>query len=448
MVDYPDYTLPIVVIGTVVVTGTVAISGTVTVSGAVTVSGTVAVSGTVTVTGTVAVSGTVTISGTVAISGTVTISGAVTITSGSVTFTNTTIAVTGTVSITGSVTVTGTVAISGSVTITGTVAISGTVTISGAVTITSGAVTITTVGGTNIIIDKLTQGSYIERQSTISNNGDTPTLNAAPTGDTRNGKFFPRGCRGFIDTIDFYTKDLGTAGGTIYVYIAPYIGSGIVYSGTIAVPASQSEAWLSWTLRKMWKYDSLFIWFYTTADIARAYDTVINLDSYISVDAGVSWYFGTFRLWIRVIMEGQTVGDLPVSGTVNNIQLPNIASGRLYTYYDLTTTSETDMKIVNGAGHIVYIDFMVCAVTSSEFTKCRVYCDGVNAFEWNFIALNDFGFKTDTPGISLTTYAANGICCIHLTLKFEFTRQLRITMQPYLNTLNGYAIDGLASLIT
>jgi hypothetical protein len=75
MPDYPDYTIPVAVIGTVVVTGTVNITGPVEVYGDVnaTVTGTVSIAGTVNVEGTVSIAGTVNVTGTVSVSGPVNI---------------------------------------------------------------------------------------------------------------------------------------------------------------------------------------------------------------------------------------------------------------------------------------------------------------------------------------------------------------------------------------
>jgi hypothetical protein len=302
-----------------------------------------------------------------------------------------------TVTVSGTVTVTGTVAISGtpdinlktssitldvnvkntSITVTGTVAISGTpdvnlksstitldvniksqtsaISISGAVTITSGAVTVSTAGGTNIVLDVLTQGAYTERRSAIANNGVASGY-AAKTGNDRSGKFFPRGCRGFLTTIYAYCKDAGAAGGTITVYVAPYIGAGAVASADVTVPPGSPAGWLAATFNRMWNYDSLFIWFKSsTADMQMAYDAGSPPDVWNSADAGVSWTFSLGRWHFSVSMFGETCGDVPVSGTVS------LGDRSAYQYAHCTA----DAQVKASAGRLHTVTINSCATAGT-----------------------------------------------------------------------------------
>jgi hypothetical protein len=255
----------------------------------------------------------------VAISGTVTVTGAVT--------------VTGTVSISGSVTVTGTVSISGSVTVTGavtissgTVSISGTVNITGPVTITSGNINVATAGGTNIIIDKLTQSAFTTRRQTIAN---VPTTHTAYDWATsfRMGKFYPRGCRGFINYVYYYGSSSGGTG-TVTLGFAPYPGGPRITTATITLPATAALAYAQ--PNYFWNYDGCFIYeISSTGTCYGDYDTSEPYDSF-------TWYNDQ---WIRVLYvngawangriaismgaEGLTVGEIPVSGTLNTIAIPN-----------------------------------------------------------------------------------------------------------------------------
>ena len=331
--DREDYTGSVVIEGDVTLAEPVEVYGTVSISGTVTVSGSVSITGTVTITGTVAVSGTVTVSGTVAISGTVTVSGAVTVTSGSITFTNTSInvgtvgSITGTVTITGTVAVSGTVTVSGSVTIaSGTVAISGTVNISGPVTVTSGSINVATAGGTNIIIDKLTQTAYTSNQRVLTNEG-TVASDVEPY-YWAFGKYFPRGCRGVINYVGFVMKNTSGADRTITYWLQPYPGGPTLYTDSFTLASTET----TYAVRTrnpylFWNYDGMFILMKTSA-----------AGAYLATDAGTpSDDFEILvstaprgtpnptdkRDWIRVSIYGLSVGDLPVSGTVNTIAIPN-----------------------------------------------------------------------------------------------------------------------------
>lgn len=448
----------VAVSGTVTVTGTVAVSGTVTVAGAVTVSGTVAVSGTVTVSGTVAVSGTVTVTGSVTVSGTVAVSGTVTVT-GSVTISGTvavsgTVTITGsvtvsnTVTVTGSVTVSGTVAVSGTVTVTGSVTVSGTVSISGSVTVTgavtiSGPVSVATVAADNIIIDKLTVGAYTERRSTIANNGVTEGWGNCSGGVSR-GKFFSCGCRGFINTIDLYCKDNGAAGGTVTVYLSPYIGAGVVYSATVTIPAAGAAAWRSATFNKMWTNASLFIFVYgSTSDMVVGYDTGSPPDYFLSENSGATWTGGSYRYDFRAIMMGETCGDVPISGTVNNMEIPNIAGARQATQLTIPPLSEVYDTIRYGTGKLLICIFhaLGSGVRSSLWPRIRI--DGIQILPWDTFMKNweYYIISSNSLGICLGKWdETNDIYTIMVMVPYPFKRTLEIgyynqhavtTFQPY-----------------
>ena len=392
-VGYPDFTLPVVHVGAITVEGSVSVLGTVEVKGAVTVSGTVSVSGTVEVTGAVTVSGTVSVEGTVTVTGSVTVSG--------------TVSISGTVEVTGSVTVTG-------------------------------AVTVGTVAADNIIIDKLTVGAYTERRSTLSNNGATPAWTYA-TGDSRRGKFFPRGCRGFINTIDVYCKDAGAAGGTITVYISPHPSMGYVAIADVTVGAGASADWRSATFNRMWNYDSLFIFVLcSSSDINHGYDSGTPYDYYTSSDAGATWATMNYRNWFRAVMKGETVGDVPVSGVVNVVEIPTVLSGfKADNTGDITHGTTVDiLPTIHGTGKLTAFQSRFCcvgAVSTSLFNMVLgVVIDGVT-YEFDMVDLGASvgttkGIKSPAP-VCVSDYDTTAIgetCTFAFNFSISFRRSLRL----------------------
>jgi len=435
----------VTVTGTVSITGTVTITGAVTVTGSVTVSGTVAISGTVTVSGAVTVTGSVTVSGTVAVSGTVTITGAVTVT-GSVSITGT-VTITGAVTVTGSVTVSGTVAISGTVTISGSVSITGTVTISGAVTITSGAVTISTSGGTNILIDKLIQGAYTDNQRTLSNAGD-PVLYGTQTGANRDGKYFPRGCRGWLERVDIYCKSNGGGGGTITVYIAPQPGMGYVASAVATIANGFGPGSVQAVFNRAWNYDSLFIFVVcSNADVPFSYNNDAPFDRYYSADSGATWAFYSNRNNFSAVFDGQTVGDLPVSGTVNNVPIPSAAAESYGDAVACAGSAETTVLTIAGAGKCSYIAYFIYTAAACDSAKLKVYCDGVLAWSGYPLGMSLWGHTASTPGASLLKWAAATSSSILLTITFEFRRELKIAVLATTATAQSVDIRATPNLI-
>jgi hypothetical protein len=306
----------------------------------------------------------------------------------------------------------------------------------------AGAVTITTLGGTNIIIDKLTQGAYTERQSTFSND-DNPTAPAAPTNietQTYRGKFFPRGMRGYIETISLYCKRTGA--GTITLAAAPYPGMGPVLSGITVTPGAGWAFVDAVTIRSMWNYDSLFIWVTAIgADCSYGYSGAgTSPDLHYSTDSGVSWLSPSNRFDLRVTMKGQTIGDLPVSGTINTIEIPAISDTLLDVQdADVDTGAEKTIITYSGIGHTEFMQFYVAAKADSEQTRFRVYCDDHISFVTDCGSLNTYGYTPSTPRISLLRYAADGVCYAICTLRFSFRRQFKVTAQAV--TTDGQTVE-------
>jgi hypothetical protein len=296
-------------------------------------------------------------------------------------------------------------------------------------------VNIQTSGGANIVIDKLTQGAYTERQSILENNGDTPSMLANNKSDLR-GKFFPRGCRGFINYIQIYCDNTDSASHTFTVMLSRAPGMGPIATYTLNVAGGSSAAWRTIPVKRFWDYDSLFIWVSCDSDSygRLGYDGGTPYDYYYSSD-GKTWTFYYSRWWFRVSFTGETVGDLPVSGTINTVVIPNVSSMYESDYVTIPGLSEATILTFSGAGECDTIYFGIGTATDSHKLKLRVYCDGSLAFEASPQSLFDRGFTASTPHISLLIYNANNVCTVLLTKRFTFRRELRIA--AYATTSNS-----------
>ena len=286
---------------------------------------------------------------------------------------------------------------------------------------------IKTSGGTNIVIDQLTQTAYLEDRRLLSNNGATPSWGSS-AGANRAGKFFSRGCRGFIYTIEAYCKDAGAAGGTITVYIAPYIGAGYFYSANITVPAEGTAAWRLATFNLMWQYDSLFIWILTSStDIQYAYDAVEKPDGYVSGDSGVTWAYQTLRRWFRAPLKAMTVGDLNVSGTLNVIEIPSVAARSVSSATAVPHNTETKLLEVVGSGTL--LEAIIEFTTTEDPTSTKVYAMYVYA-DGNLAKL----FSNQQATQSET--ATSGRCCcgefVKLTTAFDLFLRMPIKFRRVL----------------
>jgi hypothetical protein len=290
-------------------------------------------------------------------------------------------------------------------------------------------INVKTSGATNIVLDLLTQGAYTERRSTLSNQGASASWYYA-TGNERYSKFFPRGCRGFISSIDFWCKDAGASGGTITVYISPKMGMGPVYSGTITVPAGGAAATRSWTPNISWSYDSLFVfWVSSSTDIQVGYDAGTPNDSFYSTDAGATWTAGAVRWWIQIQMAAETCGDVPVSGIINNIEIPNVAGIRRTGAITVVAQTEELDTIQLGAGRLLYAAFYAGSANDRDDLIPRLYCDGVNVMPFdNTMATQQTLFITATsPGVTIGVWdTTNHYYTIIVTSPFPFKRSLQL----------------------
>ena len=309
------------------------------------------------------------------------------------------------------------------------IASSVTLNVTGSVTITSGTVNVQTSGGANIVIDKLTQDAYTPRRVDYFNHGATATMTAI-TNTTYRGKWFPRGCRGYLDNVQVYCDNPDSADHTITVYLAPQMGMAPIYSANITVPAGASAQWRMAVFRLMWNYDSMFV--YVIADNASypriAYDTGTPIDAYYSTDLE-EWRFEERRYWIKLGFVGLTVGDLPVSGTVNTIEVPATTSRVESGVISVPDSTVTDIATLRGAGTLLEAYLVFYATDPPDAYTVYgiyVYVDGELIGAWSN---QDFTLsETATEGAvrigEFRQYSAGSI--IRLWVQLKFKRELRI----------------------
>ena len=167
------------------------------------------------------------------------------------------------------------------------------------------------------------QDSTLERRSLIWNDNDIEDGEAPPafySGQTYKGKFYPRGCRGMIEQIQIYCRDGAPGQFTIRYSPHPCLGP----FGEVLITPLAGWSWVGAAVEEMWNYDSLFIW--VSGCLAGAdlgYDAVEPFDGHESADAGATWADVDNRLFIRAVYTGETPGDVPVSGIINNIPVPS-----------------------------------------------------------------------------------------------------------------------------
>jgi hypothetical protein len=277
------------------------------------------------------------------------------------------------------------------------------------------------------MLDILTQGAYKSRTDTLVNEVGGTAGWTTVLSPNREAKLFPRGCRGFISLINVYAK---CTSGTynLIVELRPNLCSAPIYTFTQAVTGAAGT--IAVVVNRWWNYDSLVISLYTdNGNVYYGYYACneFQADYFGSADAGATWLPSNAQLIIEPYIRSLTAGDIPVSGTVNNIPIPNTSSRMVQTSIIVPAgLSPTVISSVNGSGYCDQIIATVAAAASCNATIIEVVCDGNIVWGFSFAQLNTFGFTVSTPHVTLSLYGASTQCVLLLTKRFEFKRNLTI----------------------
>lgn len=268
--------------------------------------------------------------------------------------------------------------------------------------------------------------TVLERRSLMENDNGVVAPDAPPafyTAIDNKGKFFPRGCRGMIQEIHVYCR--GAIANGIQIYLGPHPGVGIVQG--VAITPVAGWTWAVGLIHQMWNYDSLFVWVQRCdAGVDYGYDTAVPYDAHHGDASDAYWNSIDQRLFIRVVYAGETVGDVPVSGTVNTVHLPSSNSYSVEVDKAVAIGVNTMCVAPDIIGYCDYIKAVVNAAPNSEQTMIRVYTDDVLAMEEQFLELNTHGHTTSTPTVSLSTYLEDGLCVMLIHKRFEFQHRLAV----------------------
>lgn len=276
------------------------------------------------------------------------------------------------------------------------------------------------VGGQN------SQDSILERRSLIWNDNDIEDGVVPPhthEGIDCIGKFFTRGMRGKIERVELYCT--GDGAGTVDIVFTPAPCMGPLY--TIQLTPAVGWAWQGVDFEQMWNYDSMFL---HLCDIDPAItwggDGVQPFDGHYTIDGGVTWVYANHRPFIRLIYSGETPGDVPVSGIINNIRIPNTSSEEEFAAKAVPQGVLTTVATVEGIGYCDLVIVHVWGAASAELTTVEFQCDGVRTFRWSFQRLNSWNFNDDTQPISLPLYQVDDDCVLMITKMWEFRRLFEV----------------------
>ena len=279
------------------------------------------------------------------------------------------------------------------------------------------------IGGQN------SQDSILERRSLIWNdngieNGTVPPFFTNPAHYT--GKFFTRGCRGMLEQIQLYC--IGDGVDEITIRYSPHPGLGPLGEVTI-VPAA-GWAWQNFIIEAIWNYDSLFIWVHEVeANVDLAWDLEQPYDGHQSGDAGVTWGDLNLRQYVRGVYTGETPGDVPVSGIVNNIEIPNLVTEEPGLHALNIAIVGEDFYLIEGAGWISYALWYVATDLNAVNIAPRLRLDGcfLDLGNISMISLRANFFQNSVEGWSFPRWdAATHRYCFQLVRRIPFRRTCEI----------------------
>ncbi|MEM1590344.1 MAG: hypothetical protein QW175_07995, partial [Candidatus Bathyarchaeia archaeon] len=184
---------------------------------------------------------------------------------------------------------------------------------------------------------------------------------------------------------------------------------------------------------RMWNYDSMFIWVEGDSDSygRLGYDDGAPYDGYSSLDRLV-WNHVSRRYWFRVNMTGETVGDLPVSGTINTIEVPSVSTSSCTGFQGVSAGGQLTLISLKGCGRIEYI----CLYTNYEGMRFSIKCDGVEQYFVPLSGINSFqhqawrlyfGDLGAGLGVMTTKHdTTNNNYADQITVKLNFKRSFEI----------------------
>jgi hypothetical protein len=129
-------------------------------------------------------------------------------------------------------------------------------------------------------------------------------------------------------------------------------------------------------------------------------------------------------------MVGETVGDVPVCGTVNVVELPNVAARGYSGTQMVSPPYSTVMLTVYGMGVLHHAILVSLPGTGSHLDTYEIYADDALVYSEFHQGLSLDGIGAGTPGISLTLYAENGRCAQVVSFPIPFRRKLEVRCRP------------------
>jgi len=249
--------------------------------------------------------------------------------------------------------------------------------------------------------------------------------------DTGRGVFIARGCRGMIGRIAMYLKNESTtAARSITLLLTPVPNGGEIRTVTLT-QAMNTTGWVeSPDLRLTWNYDSLAI-------IVKSIEPELRYAYYQTYDYGLGGLDdypntrgSTYHPLVWVRFDALSVGDIPVSGTINAIMIPSVssfgASGSVY-----IPAGETKTLIdISGAGQVEWT-YLRAGMVRDTYIDVIWEIDGVET-TWNLDLINSWSHHVENTPTDVVATKIDDTALIYrlqLRWKLKFRRSFILRMR-------------------
>jgi len=290
--------------------------------------------------------------------------------------------------------------------------------------------------------------NYIEQRVVLQNNGDTPLFTNLVAYRV---KYFTHRTRGIIRRIEIYARNNTDTDEDITVELCLSPRGPALYTYTLTIPANSGEGWHGIMVYAPWKYDTLAVRIRNQGNAEIAYDEDGPYDYYAHENNIKYIVPGNFRLWLRVYIYGSDSASLPVSGTVNAINLPNTSTIPTAINMGISPGDTGIALSVDGTGFARCVILRFKDVYSS-YVYVRVYIDDDLVLYKSLKEILDALGATVTQGSSkisiLKIDDTNYDYVLAFNDAFEFRRSLEVTVENThdTDTLVIYAIAIISKL--
>ena len=270
------------------------------------------------------------------------------------------------------------------------------------------------------------------------------TANATTLIDTYDGYgIYLRNIRGGLLAIALKVKELSGTDQKLTICFAINPLAPPIYKKTVTIPANADGIVGTFYIFDLWwDYDTMFVYIESTNSNVQIYAESGVWGSYAYKKVANQFNSISYAIGIQIKTYGGSFKHIPVSGTVNTINIPNRTSGADSGSVTIDPDTTVTLIEIEGMGKTQFIE--LC--TSDNDDVFRIYIDDKLVWGYSVYFLAEVrNYQNSTFGVRVIRYdTSNNQYVIVLEIPFEFRKSLKITAyaQSYASshTVSAYVI--------